>query len=216
MLARATGRTCVHPAREFDGRVDCREPEDGAQGWQCLSIRRPATARRSECDRRPRPQAIGRLGNEVHDRRRDQPVRRGPGRTLRQASDGAILSTPRAGTHAAGVASRRGRSPVPGPHLALGPPVLPARRRVRMAAGAATPPQEKQSMKKVVRPTADDVAASAADEIMRRAEAAIEERGSFHWALSGGSTPGAIYRSLAANQGFRGLVPAIHLYWVDD
>ncbi len=68
----------------------------------------------------------------------------------------------------------------------------------------------------VVRPTADDVAAIAADEIMRAAEAAIEERGAFHWALSGGSTPGTIYRNLAANVGFRGLVPVVHLYWVDD
>jgi 6-phosphogluconolactonase len=68
----------------------------------------------------------------------------------------------------------------------------------------------------VVRPTADDVAAIAADEIMRTAETAIEERGVFHWALSGGSTPGSIYEKLAANVGFRGLVPVVHLYWVDD
>jgi 6-phosphogluconolactonase len=68
----------------------------------------------------------------------------------------------------------------------------------------------------VVRPTADDVAAIAADEIMRIAEAAIEERGVFHWALSGGSTPGVIYEYLALNEGFRGLVPVVHLYWADD
>jgi len=68
----------------------------------------------------------------------------------------------------------------------------------------------------VVRPKADDVAAVAADAIIRCAEEAIEQRGTFHWALSGGSTPGAIYKSLASNQAFRAIVPAIHLYWADD
>jgi len=58
---------------------------------------------------------------------------------------------------------------------------------------------------------------TAAERVIRAAGAAISARGRFDWALSGGSTPAALYRVLAS----RGYVERIdwsrvHFYWSDE
>jgi 6-phosphogluconolactonase len=50
-------------------------------------------------------------------------------------------------------------------------------------------------------PDADAVAVRAAEHVERALRRAVEERGAFHLALSGGTTPGATYERLAATVG---------------
>jgi 6-phosphogluconolactonase len=63
------------------------------------------------------------------------------------------------------------------------------------------------------------VARAAAEEVARRAEEAVRARGGFALALSGGSTPKALYRLLAdPAQPFRARVPwpAVHAFFGDE
>jgi len=67
---------------------------------------------------------------------------------------------------------------------------------------------------------AGELSRAAAEEFVRQAEEAVRTRGLFTVALSGGSTPKAMYR-LLANEGeasFRGRVPweKIHFFWGDE
>jgi 6-phosphogluconolactonase len=58
---------------------------------------------------------------------------------------------------------------------------------------------------------------AAAGEIVLAAQAAVDERGRFTWALGGGSTPRALYRLLASDP-YRERMPwsAIHFFWGDE
>jgi len=59
----------------------------------------------------------------------------------------------------------------------------------------------------------------AAEEFVRLANEAVEARGRFTIALSGGSTPKRVYELLAGKQaGFRGRVPweKVHFFWGDE
>ena len=58
---------------------------------------------------------------------------------------------------------------------------------------------------------------AAAGEIVRAAGQAVAVRGRFTWALSGGSTPRDLYRSLAS-EAWRDRLPwpAIHFFWGDE
>lgn len=69
----------------------------------------------------------------------------------------------------------------------------------------------------VVRPDPGSVAAEAAERIAATVAAAVEARGRAHWATTGGSTPAAIYRLLAAAP-LRDRVPwdRIELWFGDD
>ena len=62
-----------------------------------------------------------------------------------------------------------------------------------------------------------ELTSAAADEVARRAEEAVQERGRFAWALSGGSTPRDLYRALASPP-YRDRLPwsAIHVFWGDE
>lgn len=58
---------------------------------------------------------------------------------------------------------------------------------------------------------------AAADEFVQRVHAAIQERGRFTIALSGGSTPKSLY-TLLATQPWRNQIPwnLVHLFWGDE
>ncbi len=64
---------------------------------------------------------------------------------------------------------------------------------------------------------AGELARAAADEISFRIQEALRESDRFTWALSGGSTPRALYR-LLASEPYRGRLPwrAIHFFWGDE
>lgn len=64
---------------------------------------------------------------------------------------------------------------------------------------------------------ADATSRAAAEAIALALREAVEERGRADWATTGGSTPVAIYRALAAPPLF-GLVPwaGVHVWWGDD
>ena len=68
-----------------------------------------------------------------------------------------------------------------------------------------------------VYPDPDGVARAAAQEFVEAARRSIAGRGAFHAALSGGSTPRALYRLLGSEE-FRASVDwaRVHLYWVDE
>lgn len=68
-------------------------------------------------------------------------------------------------------------------------------------------------------PDAAALARAAAEEVARRAQAAVAARGAFTLALSGGSTPRALYRLLAdPAEPFRARVPwpAVHAFFGDE
>lgn len=69
----------------------------------------------------------------------------------------------------------------------------------------------------VVLPDPDAVADVAAERIATALSAAIAARGVAHWATTGGSTPGPIYRRLAKSP-LRDRVPwdRVHVWWGDD
>jgi 6-phosphogluconolactonase len=69
----------------------------------------------------------------------------------------------------------------------------------------------------VVLPDAEACAQDAAERIATILAAAAVDRGRAHWATTGGSTPGAIYRRLAAPP-LRDDVPwdRVELWWADD
>jgi len=65
----------------------------------------------------------------------------------------------------------------------------------------------------------DALARAAAEEVLRTAEAAVREHGRYTIALSGGSTPKALYRLLASADGpFRARMPweRTHFFWGDE
>ena len=64
---------------------------------------------------------------------------------------------------------------------------------------------------------AAELTRAAAEEVAQRAEEAVRERGRFAWALSGGSTPRDLYRTLASPP-YRDRLPwsAIHVFWGDE
>lgn len=68
-----------------------------------------------------------------------------------------------------------------------------------------------------VLPTVDELYDELAGALMSAAEAAVAERGVFHMALSGGSSPGPFYMRLVTDPRFRG-VPwhATHVWMVDE
>ncbi|HEX3557275.1 MAG TPA: 6-phosphogluconolactonase [Thermoanaerobaculia bacterium] len=64
---------------------------------------------------------------------------------------------------------------------------------------------------------AAELTSAAAEEVARRAEEAVRERGLFAWALSGGSTPRDLYRALASPP-YRDRLPwsSVHVFWGDE
>lgn len=64
----------------------------------------------------------------------------------------------------------------------------------------------------VVTDNVDGIAAQAVEIILRSGEEAIHKRGTFHFCLSGGNTPLAVYKELAPRYH---LVPS-HFYWGDE
>ncbi len=66
--------------------------------------------------------------------------------------------------------------------------------------------------------TAEDLARSAAETVVRLARESVERRGRFVIALSGGSTPERLYRMLAGEPKFRDAVPwsGVHVCWGDE
>jgi len=84
----------------------------------------------------------------------------------------------------------------------------------RAPTAARTPAGEP---KIVVRPDAATATEAAATRIAAAIRASVAARGAAHWATTGGSTPGAIYRHLAAAP-LRDTVPweQVHLWWGDD
>src|SRR5262245_58583806 len=64
---------------------------------------------------------------------------------------------------------------------------------------------------------AAELARAAAGEIASRIHETLRESERFTWALSGGSTPGSLYRLLAGDE-FRARLPwrAIHFFWGDE
>ncbi len=71
-------------------------------------------------------------------------------------------------------------------------------------------------MNLVVLPAAIDVASEGAKRIVEIAQAAIAQRGSFHLALSGGSTPRAIFDQFATGGFPAELVGATQVFWGDE
>ncbi len=62
-----------------------------------------------------------------------------------------------------------------------------------------------------------ELARAAAAELLRRGRRAVRERGAFDVALSGGSTPVALYQALAAGSAARsGLWRHVHVFWGDE
>jgi len=74
-----------------------------------------------------------------------------------------------------------------------------------------------QGRRVVALDTADDVAHQAAVEFEVRARAAIDESGRFAVALSGGKTPGALFKLLASPQFAENIDwTLIHFFWSDE
>lgn len=71
-------------------------------------------------------------------------------------------------------------------------------------------------MNVVVFHSEEENARAAARLIIDRGIESVRERGIFHIALSGGSTPVRIYKALLADPIFAALVPKTHLWWGDD
>ena len=71
-------------------------------------------------------------------------------------------------------------------------------------------------MNLIVLPTATDVAQEGAKRIAEAAREAISQRGAFHIALSGGSTPRAIFQAFASGGFDPGLVGSTHVFWGDE
>lgn len=69
----------------------------------------------------------------------------------------------------------------------------------------------------VVLPDPAQVAREAARRLVAQVREAVAARGRFSVALSGGSTPGALYRLLAGSP-YRGQIPwpQVHLFWSDE
>lgn len=69
----------------------------------------------------------------------------------------------------------------------------------------------------LVCPTANELARTAARKFVDWAWQAIARDGQFHVALSGGSTPKALFQLLASDE-FRGQIdwPRVHLFWGDE
>jgi 6-phosphogluconolactonase len=69
----------------------------------------------------------------------------------------------------------------------------------------------------LVLPDAEAAAAAAAERIATALAGAVQTRGVAHWATTGGSTPGSIYRVLAG-EALRITVPweRVHVWWSDD
>src|SRR6185369_10564164 len=68
-------------------------------------------------------------------------------------------------------------------------------------------------------PNSKDLAIAAAEHFVARSREAVEQRGSFTVALSGGSTPKLLFELLAdPNQPFRDQIPwpNIHFFWSDE
>src|SRR5688572_5618305 len=64
-----------------------------------------------------------------------------------------------------------------------------------------------------------ELAQAAAEYLVRQSVKAVAEKGSFTVALSGGSTPKALYELLAnPNEPFRKQIPwpSIHFFWSDE
>lgn len=59
---------------------------------------------------------------------------------------------------------------------------------------------------------------AAAARVLESARRATAERGAFHWALSGGSTPGGVFELLAADPALRSEFPwaSCQVYWGDE
>jgi len=78
-------------------------------------------------------------------------------------------------------------------------------------------PAAPASFEIAVLPDADSLALAAADEFARSAAESVRERGLFHVALSGGSTPRALYRRLAKAP-YRGAIPwdAVRFFFGDE
>jgi 6-phosphogluconolactonase len=64
----------------------------------------------------------------------------------------------------------------------------------------------------------EELARAAAEQFLRLAQEAVQERGIFTVALSGGSTPRNLYSILASDAGFRDAIPweKIHFFWGDE
>lgn len=62
----------------------------------------------------------------------------------------------------------------------------------------------------------DALSAAAADELIALAKAGVRERGAFHVALSGGSTPKKLFELLAAKGRAAAPWDQIHLWWGDE
>jgi 6-phosphogluconolactonase len=65
---------------------------------------------------------------------------------------------------------------------------------------------------------AEDLARAAAEQFLRSAQGAVQEKGIFTVVLSGGSTPRNLYSILASDVGFRDEIPwdKIHFFWGDE
>lgn len=62
-----------------------------------------------------------------------------------------------------------------------------------------------------------ELARAAAAELLRRGRHAVRQRGTFNLALSGGSTPAALYEALASGSAARsGLWRHVHVFWGDE
>ncbi len=116
-------------------------------------------------------------------------------------------------------APRRGRGrPARG-----GDRIRASRSRLRRVAGGRRAPDRPEGRDTVTEPeivTAADADAAADDAarwIATTLEAAVQARGSAHWATTGGSTPVGIYRRLVAPP-LRDAVTwdAVHVWWGDD
>ncbi|HLI69192.1 MAG TPA: 6-phosphogluconolactonase [Ktedonobacteraceae bacterium] len=72
-------------------------------------------------------------------------------------------------------------------------------------------------MQIAIYPDIDKISSEAAAYAVRVAREAVAERGSFSFALSGGTTPGKLY-SLLASEPYRGQIDwsAVHLFWSDE
>jgi 6-phosphogluconolactonase len=70
----------------------------------------------------------------------------------------------------------------------------------------------------IVLPSADALCRAAADMFVREAVSAVQARGSFTVALSGGSTPKGLYEVLATDPVFRDRVDwlHVHVFWGDE
>jgi 6-phosphogluconolactonase len=69
-----------------------------------------------------------------------------------------------------------------------------------------------------VRADLDDLSRAAASEILRQAQRAVQGKGLFSLALSGGSTPRSLYSLLANDSSFRAEFPweKTHFFWGDE